>query len=87
MSYAVSVFSRFSKKWVPCVAIGDPEESGMIERCAAGMLPCGDESFTVLAWIRTNLRTWSESMKLLLPVQSVIRTWPEAIRMSNLITR
>lgn len=25
----------FSKKWVPCVAIGDPEESGMIERFAA----------------------------------------------------
>merc|ERR1719240_1896295 len=24
----------FSKKWVPCVAIGDPEESGMIERFA-----------------------------------------------------
>jgi hypothetical protein len=25
----------FSKKWVPCVAMGDPEESGMIERFAA----------------------------------------------------
>ena len=24
---------RFSKKWVPSVAMGDPEESGMIERC------------------------------------------------------
>ena len=26
---------RFSKKWVPSVAMGDPEESGMIERFAA----------------------------------------------------